>query len=128
VNSSGYPVLSTTGAPITIGPEDTGLEISADGTISTSVGNKGRFDIVSFEDETQLKKASESMFTTDAAPEKADDAKVIQGMIEGSNVEPIVEITNMITALRSYQGAGEFISSDDRLLRDAIQVLTDQQA
>lgn len=128
VNSGGHPVMSSTGSPITIGPEDTGIEISADGTISTTAGTKGKLDIVTFKDESELQKASESLFTTDAVPERATEARVIQGMLEGSNVEPIIEMTSMITALRSYQGAGEFVNSDDGILRDAIQVLTDQQA
>lgn len=128
VTSSGHPVLSATGAPITFGPEETGIKISADGSVSSSAGEKGRFDIVTFEDEHALDKASESLFITDATPNKALDTKVVQGMIEGSNVEPIVEISNMIWAMRSYQAAQEVVKGDDGLLRKAIDVLTDQQA
>ena len=128
VTSGGHPVLSSTGTPITFGPEETGIKISSDGSVSSSAGNKGRFDIVTFEDENALDKASESLFITDAAPNKALNTKVVQGMIEGSNVEPLVEITNMIWAMRSYQAAQEVIKGDDGLLRKAIDVLTDQQA
>ncbi len=128
VTSGGHPVLNATGSPIAFGPDETGIKISADGTISSSAGVKGQLDIVTFEDERALDKASESLFVTDALPSKALDAKVVQGMIEGSNVKPVVEITNMIWAMRSYQAAHEVVKGNDGILREAIDVITDQQA
>ncbi len=128
VTSSGHPVLSATGAPIEFGPNEIGIKISGDGTISTSAGVKGQLDIVTFEDEKALDKASESLFVTDELPSKALDAKVVQGMIEESNVKPVVEISNMIWAMRSYQAAHEVVKGNDGILREAIDVITDQQA
>jgi flagellar basal-body rod protein FlgF len=128
VTSGGHTVLSAAGTPFTFAPDEIAIKISGDGTVSSSAGIKGRLDIVTFEDEKALDKASESLFVTDAVPNKAVNAKVVQGMIEGSNVEPIVEVSNMIWALRSYQAAQEVVLGDDGLLRKAIDVLTDQQA
>ncbi len=127
VTSKGHPVLSDAGTPITLEPGETGIEISADGTVSTPNGPKGKFRIVTFRDEKALEKMSNSMFTTDATPDPAVNAKVVQGMIEGSNVESIIEVSNMITALRSYQSAQEVILGDDGLLRKAIDVITNQE-
>ena len=128
VTPAGHPVLSAAGTPITLQPEDTDIQVSGDGTVSTATGIKGRLNIVTFENETVLDKASNSLFVTDAVPDNALNARVVQGMVEGSNVEPIVEVSNMIVALRSYQSAQEVILGDDGLLRKAIDVLTDQQA
>lgn len=128
VTSGGHPVLDASGSPITFGQNETDIKISGDGTISTAAGVKGQFDIVTFDDEKALDKASESLFVTDAVPSKALEAKMTQGMIEGSNVKPVVEITNMIWAMRSYQAAQEVIKGDDGILREAIDVITDQQA
>ena len=128
--NSGRPTAPSTKSslPITLGPEDTGVEVSSDGTVSTSTGIKGRLQLVDFPNETVLDKSANSLFVTDVTPQKALTAEVVQGMIEGSNVEPIVEVSNMITALRSYQSAQEVILGDDGLLRQAIDVLTDQSA
>jgi len=128
VTSGGHPVLSATGTPITFGPDENGIKISGDGTISTTAGIKGQIDIVTFEDEKALDKASESLFVTDAPPSKALEAKVVQGMVESSNVKPVVEMTNMIWAMRSYQAAHEVVKGGDGILREAIDVITDQQA
>jgi flagellar basal-body rod protein FlgF len=128
VTGTGHPVLSDRGAPIAIGRGETGVEISADGTVSTSAGVKGRLNIVTFEEGEVLSKASGSLYFTDAPPEDALGAVVAQGMIEGSNVQPIIEVTNMITALRSYHAAQEVIKTEDGRLMEAIKTLTRDKA
>ncbi len=47
-------------------------------------------------------------------------------MVESSNVQPIVEVTNMISAMRSYESSQQYVKGDDSLLREAIEVLTKQ--
>lgn len=128
VTSAGHPVLSDQGQPIEIGRGETGVEISADGTVSTSAGIKGRLNIVTFEEGQVLNKASGSLYFTDAPPDVALGAVVAQGMIEGSNVQPIVEVTNMISALRSYQSAQEVIKTENGRLMEAIRTLTQDKA
>ncbi len=59
--SFGQPVLSDSGTPITFTPEDTGIVVSADGTITSETGEKGRLAVVAFEDEHQLKKSGNSL-------------------------------------------------------------------
>jgi len=128
VTSAGHPVLSDKGLPIVIGPGETDVEISADGTVSSSAGVKGRLSIVDFPDGQVLNKASNSLYATDQPPQQALAAVVAQGMIEGSNVQPIVEVGNMIMALRSYQSAQEVIQQEDGRLMEVIKTLTDEQA
>ena len=81
---------------------------------------------VGFEDEQKLNKASGNLYTTDSPTKPALKARVLQGMIEGSNVEPIIQITRMIEAMRSFQGAQRFIRSEDDLQIRAIRTLADQ--
>jgi len=126
--TGGYPVLGTGGTPITLGIGDRNIEIAADGTVSTPEGRKAQLDIVKFPKGTVLDKAGETLFTTTALPEPAVDAKVVQGMVEGSNVRPVVEVTNMIWALRSYQAATEVTIGADGLLRKTIDILTQTTA
>ena len=127
VTSEGHAVLDRNGQPIALGTGDSRVVISGDGTVATDEGPKGRLNIVAFEDEQLLRKESGSLYTTDAPPQPALEAQVVQGMIEGANVEPIIEVTNMIWALRSYQAAQQLIEGDDGLLRRAIDTLTQQQ-
>jgi flagellar basal-body rod protein FlgF len=126
VTPEGHPVLNTQGTPIRILKEDTVVEIAADGSIATNNGPRGQLNLVTFPDDQALKKASGSLYSSDVPGERALKAQAVQGMIEGSNVQPIIEVTNMIWALRSYQSAQQLIEGDDGLLRRAIDTLTQQ--
>ncbi|MFT5438813.1 MAG: flagellar basal-body rod protein FlgF [Alphaproteobacteria bacterium] len=126
--TNGSPVLSATGTPIIFGAEDSGIVVSGDGTITTETGEKGRLAVVTFEDEREMKKSGDSQYVTDQPTTDAKDIKIIQGMLESSNVQPIIEITNMIAAMRSYQSAQQTVVEDSGLIEKAIDVLTNQQA
>ncbi len=58
------------------------------------------------------------------APLEAPDAEFVQGMLEGSNVKAVVELTRMIQVMRSYQGAAKLIESEDERSKRTIQTLT----
>ena len=126
VTSDGYAVLDRQGQPIRFDTTDTKIEITGDGTIATNAGPKGRLNIVTFEDQQQLHKQSATLYSSNAPTQPALKAQVVQGMIESSNVEPIVEVTNMMWALRNYQAAQQLIEGDDGLLRKAVDTLTQQ--
>ncbi len=62
--------------------------------------------------------------TTEQEPLEASDSAIVQGMLEGSNVIAIAEITRMIQLLRSYQAANQLIVSEDEREQQAIEMLT----
>lgn len=126
VTSAGHPVLDRQGQPIRFDTSDTTIDISGDGTIATNNGPKGRLNVVTFADEQLLHKESGSLFSTEQPAEPALKAHVVQGMIENANVEPIIEVTSMMWALRNYQAAQQLIEGDDGLLRRAVETLTQQ--
>ena len=45
-------------------------------------------------------------------------------MIEGSNVQAVVEITRMMKVMRGFSAAQKLINDEDERIRQAIQVLT----
>ncbi len=53
----------------------------------------GRLELVTFADEQRLRKVGGGLYRADQAPQPAADARVVQGALEGSNVQPIVEMT-----------------------------------
>ena len=58
-------------------------------------------------------------------PDQPKNARVLQGMIERSNVEPVVEMTQMIEVMRAYQHSTETLNATDELMRKALQKLGD---
>lgn len=123
VTSAGDPVLTDAGAPITFAQDENGLTIARDGTISTDRGLRGKLAIVTFENPQALNNTGNSMMRT-AQPEiPAEDIRLVQGALEGSNVQPILEMTNMIDVMRSYASAQKLIDQADQMRRKAIQDL-----
>ncbi len=128
VNADGYPVLASDGFPILTIPGDTEITIARDGTVASESGEIGRLHLVTFDNSNVLIKVGGGLYATDATPDTAVDAEVAQGFLEGSNVEPIVEMTRMITVLRSYQAAQKLVQEADDLMRQAISTLAELAA
>jgi flagellar basal-body rod protein FlgF len=124
VTSTGHVVLDEANVPIVV-PEDTSMiQVSRDGTLSTGEQVLGRLRVVRFDDEQELSKEGESLYVTAQVPLPASDSAVVQGMVEESNVEPIIEITTMILALRAYEAAQRIIDSETELQAQTTETLT----
>ncbi|MFN0264131.1 flagellar basal-body rod protein FlgF [Tepidamorphus sp. 3E244] len=124
VTNEGYQVLGE-GGPMTFGTEDTDIAIASDGTVSSAAGNKGRLRVVEFETNMVLRPEGSSLFTTDAQATIAVAPRVAQGVIEKSNVQPILEISRMIEVNRAYQSLANTLEKADQLRRNAIGKLAD---
>lgn len=122
--TAGLPVAGMGGGTITI-PENAG-EISIDehGVISTSQGEIGQLMVSEFKNVQTLKPLGNNSYGSTETPQPATRTRVKQGTLEGSNVEPVVEMTRMIETLRNYQGLQKIIESENDRLRDAIQKIS----
>jgi len=52
------------------------------------------------------------MYNTQERPTEAEDAEIVQFMLESSNVEPIMEMTNMIQVHRAYAASNKLNQTD----------------
>lgn len=82
------------------------------------VGNIG---VIDFEDYNYLEKYGENMYNlVDGGVRVPADTKVEQGVIEGSNVNVVSEMVDMITISRAYQAGQKVINSIDSTLDKAV--------
>lgn len=124
VTTSGARVLDGGGNAIVLPPNSSDVTITRDGTVSTDQGPAGQLRLVRFENEQALVKNADGLYDADGQdPLPAEDAEVHQGMIEGSNVQGIIELTRMIETVRSYSSAGKLVNDEHERLRRAIQSL-----
>jgi flagellar basal-body rod protein FlgF len=121
VTSNGDPIVGE-GGPITLPPNTTDIKIAQDGTISTTEGIIGRLSVVAFPPGA-LHKQGKNLYSADVAAEPAKSTRVLQGMIERSNVEPVYEMTQMIEVMRAYQHSSEQLNATDELIKKALQRL-----
>lgn len=120
--SSGEPVLGE-GGPITFAQNESGIQITGDGTISTNLGQRGKLRLVHFDDNKVLKKEGALLMSSEVPPQPATDATVAQGIIEKSNVQPVVELTRMIDTLRAYTSITQTLQKTHELRQTAIERL-----
>ena len=50
-----------------------------------------------------------------------ESPKIVQGMLEGSNVQPILEMSKMIEISRTYDSVRKFIEREDERMRNMIK-------
>ena len=124
VTGTGYPVQGQAG-PINI-PEDGGrISIAGDGTISNDEGILGKLQVVTFEDEQKLRKAANGLFIADpdVDPQQVAQPSMMQGMIEGSNVQAVLELTRMMDINRAHESVAKLIQREDDRIKDMIDKL-----
>jgi len=121
VNQAGLPVLSSGGQPFILAPEDTEITVSRDGTVSTNNGNLGKLKIVRFENPQQLKRSAGGLYASESAPINVDQPSVTQGMLEGSNVQPIFEMARMIEIHRTYDSVRSFLEREDERMKNMVK-------
>ncbi len=125
----GHPILDQDGREIFLDPEQDTLTINSDGSINVAPDvDPLRLMIVRFEEPRALKKAGGSLFTTDEAPKVAEEARIVQGMLEKSNVSAITEMTRMIQTMRAYESASKASERSHDLTVKAIERLGRTQA
>ena len=122
VTSNGNPVQGDSG-PITITPDDGDVHIASDGTVSGKNGQIGRVRVVDFANPQLLQKEGASLFSATQSPVTADNFTLQPGMLETSNVQPVIEISHMIEVMRAYQATATLTQSQEDLLRQAIDKL-----
>lgn len=126
VTAAGFPVASEGGSSINIPADSTSISIDKKGNISNQDGVVGKLMLVEFENLQKLRPQGNNLYKADIAPTPAQNTTVNPGGYEGSNVQPVLEMTRMIDTLRSFQGVQKVLESENERLRTAIQRLTRQ--
>jgi flagellar basal-body rod protein FlgF len=136
VTADGLPVLGDNG-PIVFQPTDRNVAIAADGRVTVVEGAatntesvRGTIRVVSFTAPQQLQKEGNNLFSAPAGVAATPDttSHVIQGSLEKSNVNGVVEITRLIEISRAYQQVAQLLQQQSELHKNAIQQLANVPA
>ncbi len=101
--AEGYPILNVKGRPISL---ETGrIYVNEDGEVFLDGNQVDRLKVVNFEKPSSLVKEGGSLLNSqgDRSLEKPSDAKVRQGYLEQSNVNPISAVIGMVGILRQFE-------------------------
>lgn len=123
-DGAGNALLDTAGQPIRLSPADINLRVSADGTIGSENGSIGRVGIVLPADTARMQAEGGATLRADSPTAPVDQPRVIQGAIEDSNVQPVIEMTRMMASLRSFQFTTQLVEAEAQRQQSAIDKLT----
>lgn len=119
----GHRVMDAAGTPIFVPPDAASIAVSGDGTISADQRPIAQIGVYNVEDETELLRADGVLFKTEGAIEQVEGTAVLQGFIESSNVNPVVQISRMIEVQRSYELGQKFLEKEDERIRGVVRTL-----
>lgn len=123
VTAEGFRVLDAGGAPVFI-PQGAGpVGIAADGTISAGGNPVGQVGLFVPNDPLGMIREDGTRFRAEGGVTEAPDARMLQGFLEASNVNPILEIARMIEVQRAYELGQSFLTNEDERIMGAIRAL-----
>ena len=119
ITSEGYYVQGENGK-ISVGGDD----FTVDEAGGISVGGKAvdSFRIVEFVDTTWLRKEGSNLFyeASGTSPQSAADTKVLQGTLEGSNVDIAEDLTRLLSITNAYRTNQRVLGMVDDSLKKTV--------
>ncbi len=115
VSSAGLPVLGTGGQPITVSGSDK-LTIAPDGRVTSDGRQVGTLAVVSL---ANPQKQGDTLFTGTPGARPAG-TELVQGSLEGSGVDPVRTMVDMIASLRAFESSQRVIHAIDETLAKAV--------
>lgn len=112
------------GGPIQINATGGPVSAARDGSISQDGQIIGKLRVSNFETPAALEKAGNNLWrATDEQPTTAANPRVSSGFIEGSNVNAVKELTEMIEISRAYTSVAKMVQQSDELRGQSIEKL-----
>ena len=122
-DSNGNAVLDVAGKPIQIPSTDTQITIAGDGSVSTENGQVGKIGVVQPTDPMKVRAEGGTNFVSDAPTTAVTSPNLVQGAIEGSNVQPVMEVTRMMNDLRQFQFVTQLVQAEGDRQQNTIDKL-----
>ena len=123
VTEDGAALLDEGGGEIAIDPKLGSVMIAKDGTVSQGSERLGKVGLARFDELSVLEKVGDNRYrnTSNAQAQPATGSVIQQGMLEGSNVKPVAEITRMIEITRTYESVAKMMDANAELSRRSIE-------
>lgn len=125
VSKEGFAVMGV-GGPIQLLPDGGILTAEEDGTLRQGDQEVGRLSLVEFTRPDWLLESTGGLKVDPDRPQLSNpvpNPQVVQGAIESSNVSAVHQMVDMITVNNAFQANQRVISSIDRAMERAVEVL-----
>lgn len=123
VNPAGHRLLDEGGGPVFVPPGAHKFELAADGTLSADGAPIARIGLWQPVETGDLQHEGGTLFATAKGEAPMEGGVILQGQLEGSNVNPLGEVARLIEVQRAYEMGQSFLDREDDRLRTVIQTL-----
>lgn len=124
VDPNGFPVTDDGGGEIQIPPDAVNVGVARDGTISVDGEVFGLVGV--FQPKGELQRAGQNLWVSPDGDQAIEEPAILQGVIEQSNVDPVLEFSRLIHAQRMFEAGQNVIDQDSERLNKLIQALRQQ--
>ena len=122
MTNDGYRLLDQGGAPVFVPPTARSVAVAQDGTVSADGAPVARIGLWQPSDPLSLQHQAGTMFSATGL-EPIDGGTILQGFLEDSNVNPVMEIARMIEVQRAYELGQSFMDQEDKRVRAVVETL-----
>lgn len=123
VAPDGARLLDGGGAPVFVPTDAMSVALAADGTLSADGVPLNQIGLYLPADVNELSRREGVRFAVEGEVLPVEDARILQGFIESSNVDPMSEIARMIEVQQAYQLGQQFLDKEDERIRGVLQTL-----
>lgn len=124
VTSNGDFLLDERNGTIQLDLTNPNIEVASDGTMNLGTEDIIKLELQSFPNFQKLSPIGNGYYKTNGErPAPAIGASILQGSLESSNVNPILEMTTMIEISRAYEAAQNLLDAEHELQMKAVQEL-----
>lgn len=123
VTPEGFRLLDAGGAPLFVPPGAGAVAIAPDGTVSAGGAPLGQVGLFVPRDPLSVEREGGTLFRAEAGADPAPAGRVLQGFLESSNVDPVVELARMVEVQRAYELGQGFLEREDDRIRKTIQAI-----
>ena len=126
VTLEGYPVLDAGGAAIQLNPADGPPTASRDGILYQNQKPVAQLGLFQSNVGPDFQRVGNTAIIPADAPQpivNRSDVGVVQGFVEEANVNPILQMTQMITVSRTFEYVTQLMRDSETSMSDAIKTL-----
>lgn len=123
VTPEGFRVLDNGGAAIFLPADQGPIAVGEDGTLSAKGQPLAQLGLYEPQNSTSISLQAGTRFAVPEGTVPAENARVMQGVVEQSNVDPVREIARMVEVQRAYELGQTFLDREDERIRNVISTL-----
>lgn len=109
VNAEGFPVLDDAGERIEFAEEDRNVAVGEAGNISVNGEEFAVLGVAEFANQQEMTQEFGTLLRTDQEALPPENSRVVQGVLEKSNAEPVLEMVEMIKTSRAVGNTAKYI-------------------